>query len=53
MTVSNAIKTLVKYGVKEGLLDVLDEKWAVNRLLEIMELPQPAEMTGHSLVELK
>ena len=38
MTVSSAIKSLVKYGIKEGLLDVLDEKWAVNRLLEIMAL---------------
>ena len=38
MTVSSAIKSLVKYGIKEGLLDALDEKWAVNRLLEIMAL---------------
>ena len=38
MTVSEAIKTLVEYGVREGLLDSLDEKWAVNRLLEIMGL---------------
>ena len=38
MTVSSAIRSLVKYGIKEGLLDSLDEKWAVNRLLEIMAL---------------
>ena len=38
MTVSEAIKSLVKYGIREGLLDALDERWAVNRLLEIMEL---------------
>ena len=38
MTVDSAIKSLVKYGVREGLLDALDEKWAVNRLLEIMAL---------------
>ncbi len=38
MTVSSAIKSLVKYGVREGLLDALDEKWAINRLLEIMVL---------------
>ena len=38
MTVSSAIKSLVKYGIKEGLLDALDEKWAVNRVLEIMAL---------------
>ena len=38
MTVSSAIKSLVKYGVKEGLLDSLDEIWAINRVLEILEL---------------
>ena len=38
MTVDSAIKSLVKYGVREGILDALDEKWAVNRLLEIMAL---------------
>ena len=38
MTVSSAIKSLVKYGIKEGLLDKLDEIWAVNRVLEILEL---------------
>lgn len=38
MTVGEAIKNLVGYGVEEGLLSPLDEKWAVNRLLEIMEL---------------
>ena len=38
MTVSSAIKSLVKYGVREGLLDALDEIWAVNRILEVLEL---------------
>ncbi len=38
MTVSEAIVSLVKYGVREGLLDALDERWAVNRLLEVMQL---------------
>ena len=38
MTVSSAIKSLVKYGVREGLLDSLDEIWAVNRILEVLEL---------------
>ena len=38
MTVSSAIKSLVKYGIREGLLDGLDEIWAVNRILEILEL---------------
>ena len=38
MTVSEAIRSLVSYGVREGLLDALDSKWAVNRLLEIMNM---------------
>ena len=38
MTVSSAIKSLVKYGIKEGLLDSLDEIWAINRVLEVLEL---------------
>ncbi len=38
MTVNEAIKSLVSYGIKEGLLDALDSTWAVNRLLEIMNM---------------
>ncbi len=38
MTVSSAIKSLVKYGIREGLLDSLDEIWAINRVLEVLEL---------------
>ncbi len=38
MTVSEAIKTLVEYAIKEGLLDSLDKIWAVNKLLEVMRL---------------
>ena len=38
MTVSSAIKSLVKYGINEGLLDSLDEIWAINRVLEVLEL---------------
>ena len=36
MTVSSAIKSLVKYAEKEGLIEALDERWAVNRILEIL-----------------
>ncbi len=48
MTVNTAIKSLVEYAVREGLIDNLDRVWAVNRLLEIMELDsieqsEPAE----------
>lgn len=37
MTVSSAIKSLVKYAEKEGLLSPSDEIWATNRILEILE----------------
>ena len=55
MTVSSAIRTLVEYAVKEGLIDKLDKVWAVNRLLEIMCLDsidgdEPVE--GASLEEI-
>ncbi|MGN1316527.1 MAG: UDP-glucose--hexose-1-phosphate uridylyltransferase [Acutalibacteraceae bacterium] len=38
MTIDSAVKSLVKYGIKEGLLDSLDERWAINRVLEVLEL---------------
>lgn len=38
MTVSSAIKSLVKYAEKEGLIEALDERWAVNRILEILSM---------------
>ena len=38
MTIDSAVKSLVRYGIKEGLLDALDEKWAINRVLEVLEL---------------
>ena len=37
MTVSSAIKSLVAFGIREGVLDSLDEVWAVNRILEILQ----------------
>lgn len=36
MTVSSAIKSLVALGIREGVLDSLDEVWAINRILEIL-----------------
>ena len=36
MTVSSAIKSLVKYAEIEGLIDSLDERWAINRILEVL-----------------
>lgn len=38
MTVSSAIKSLVKYAEKEGLIEAPDERWAVNRILEILSM---------------
>ena len=37
MTVSSAIKSLVSLGIREGVLESLDEVWAVNRVLEILQ----------------
>ncbi len=54
MTVSSAIKSLVKYGIEEGLLDNLDEIWAINRVLEVLELDaieSDAEICGNSSLE--
>ena len=38
MTVSSAIKSLVNYAEKEGLITALDKRWAINRILEVLEL---------------
>lgn len=37
MTVSSAIKSLVKYAEREGLISVLDEKWAINGILGVLQ----------------
>ena len=38
MTVSSAIKSLVKYAQKNGLIDVLDETYAINGILGVLNL---------------
>ena len=38
MTVSSAVKSLVNYAEKEGLIEALDKNWAVNRILEVLGL---------------
>ena len=38
MSVSSAIKSLVKYAIKQGLIDALDEVWAINRVLEVLSM---------------
>lgn len=38
MSVSSAIKSLVKYAIKQGLIDALDEAWAINRVLEVLSM---------------
>ncbi len=38
MSVSSAIKSLVQYAIKQGLIDALDEVWAINRVLEVLSM---------------
>lgn len=38
MTVSSAVKSLVKYAERQGLVSALDEIWAINRVLEAIGL---------------
>ena len=38
MTVSSAIKSLVDYAIDNGLIDELDRTWAINRVLEVMQM---------------
>ena len=38
MTISSAVKSLVNYAEKEGLIAAFDKKWAINRILEALEL---------------
>ena len=38
MTVFEALSTLVAYAVERGMIDQLDEAYAYNRLLSVMQL---------------
>ena len=38
MSIYEAINSLVAYGVKEGLIEECDKVWAVNRILEILNM---------------
>ena len=38
MTVSSAIRSLVKYAQKNGLIDALDETYAINGILGVLNL---------------
>ncbi len=38
MTVSSAIRSLVKYAQKNGLIDAADETWAINGILGVLSL---------------
>ena len=38
MNIYEAINSLVAYGVKEGLIEECDKVWAVNRILEILDM---------------
>jgi UDPglucose--hexose-1-phosphate uridylyltransferase len=38
MNIYEAIKSLVEFGVKENLIEAEDKVWAVNRILEILNM---------------
>ena len=38
MNIYEAIKSLVEFGVKENLIETEDKVWAVNRILEILNM---------------
>ena len=38
MNIYEAIKSLIEYGVREGLIEKEDKIWATNRVLEILSL---------------
>ncbi len=55
MTVGSAINSLLKYALKEGLIDALDKMWAYNRILEALQLDSADEgeaIDGASLEEI-
>ena len=38
MNIYEAINSLVEYGVRENLIEAEDKVWAVNRILEILDM---------------
>ena len=55
MNIYEAINSLVAYGVKEGLIEEADKIWAVNRILEILDLDNmetDAEVKSAELQEI-
>lgn len=44
--IDHAIAALADYGVRTGLIEPADRVWAVNRLLEVMELSDYQEPGG-------
>ncbi len=54
MNIYEAIKSLVAYGIRENLIEKEDEVWAVNRILEILELDSiPADVETNENTELQ
>ena len=52
--IDHAIAALADYGARTGLIEPADRVWAVNRLLEVMELSdyqEPAEPSGEEPLE--
>ena len=55
MNIYEAINSLVAYGVKEGLIEDCDKVWAVNRILEILNMDSmetDAEVKNADLQEI-
>ncbi len=55
MNIYEAINSLIAYGVKENLIEELDKTWAVNRVLEILDLDSmetDAQVKSNDLQEI-
>lgn len=55
MNIFEAINSLTAYGVKEGLIEETDKVWAVNRILEILDMNSmevTAEVKSENLQEI-
>lgn len=55
MNIFEAINSLVAYGVREGLIEETDKVWAVNRILEVLQMDSmetDAEVKADDLEEI-
>ena len=55
MNIYEAINSLVSYGVRENLIEEADKVWAVNRVLEVLNMDSmetDAEVKSENLEEI-